>query len=126
MDNHLQAVAILHDGIYQVHDFEEDLLTLECESAITDHEIVAMYDNEVMVVGEDQLRLVISPGTAPESLLDDVGRALLFARYLECVSWQAAMAAMKHAYADGLSDEEIAVFLRLDVETVTAVLDPVR
>lgn len=122
MDNFLRAVAVpVEDGRVDVYDFTDSTLSHEA-TRVAESEIADVVPGPAMLIDGLHARLVIHPGGSPEQLLDDVGRAWLFARRVEQVAAEAAVVAIRHAHADGMTVREIAIFLRCDIETVEETL----
>ena len=122
MDNFLRAVA-MHDGDDQalVYQFTDDTLSHQ-PTRVPAPKIADAFPGPAMLIDSPFATLVIHPGGSPEQLLDDVGRAWLFARRVERVAAEAAVVAIRHAHADGLTAREIAILLRCDIETVEETL----
>ncbi len=121
----LRAVAVRKDDdSFTVHKFCSNSALALDGLAVAEADVAAVVAGQSMAVGSGDTRLVIKPATGlgPYTLLDDVGRALLFARRMEQVAWRAAVVAIRQAHDDGLTDDEIAVFLRCPVEDVEQAL----
>lgn len=122
MSNFLCAVAIpREDGQADVYDFLDNTLRHE-STCVPLSEVLGAVPGQAMLIDGIEAQLVIRPGGAPEQLLDDVGRAWLFARRVEEVAAEAAMVAIRHAHDDGMTPREIAIFLRCDLATVEMAL----
>jgi hypothetical protein len=121
----LRAIAVRKDHeSFTLHKFcDNNALVLDGPVVATE-DLLASVDGQAIVVGDADTRLVIKPATGlgPYTLLDDVGRALMFARRMQRVAWEAAVVAIRQAHDDGLTNREIAIFLRCDLESVEEAL----